>query len=160
MERSLGTVGCTRGGAPTPTQGRSFAFIDCINRGDVEALGRPMSDDHSLYVFDELPVTGRTRNIEARHGYAASFPNYVIHPHRVWGAGHVDSGLVFCWEDGSPLHPQTVAWHLRRLAALAAVPTIRVHDLRHTHATSGHSGGRTPKGDRGATRPRVDAGHR
>ena len=60
-----------------------MAFIACINRGDAEALGRLMTDDHSLHVFDEIAVTGRMRNIEAWQGYATSFPNYVIHPHRV-----------------------------------------------------------------------------
>jgi hypothetical protein len=46
-----------------------------------------MSDDHSLQVFDEPPLTGREPSIEAWHGYAASFPNYVIYPHRVAPAG-------------------------------------------------------------------------
>ena len=30
----------------------TMAFIACINRGDAEALGRLMTDDHSLHVFD------------------------------------------------------------------------------------------------------------
>jgi hypothetical protein len=65
----------------------AIAFLDCINRGDVEGLGRLMSDDHSLQVFDEPPVTGRTRNIEAWHGYVTSFPHYVTYPHRIAAAG-------------------------------------------------------------------------
>ena len=61
----------------------AIAFVDSINRGDVEALGRLMTEDHSLYVLDEPPVSGRARNVEAWRDYATSFPNYVIHPHRV-----------------------------------------------------------------------------
>jgi hypothetical protein len=34
-------------------------------------------------VFDEAPLIGRQTSIEAWHGYAADFPNYVIYPHRV-----------------------------------------------------------------------------
>jgi hypothetical protein len=65
----------------------AVAFIDAVNHGDVEALGLLMSDDHSLQVFDEPPLTGRARNIEAWHGYVTSFPNYVIYPHRVAATG-------------------------------------------------------------------------
>jgi integrase len=52
-----------------------------------------------------------------------------------WGEAWVDSGLVFTREDGSALHPQTLRWHLRRLARAAGVPIIRFHDLRHCAAT-------------------------
>lgn len=62
-------------------------FIDCINRGDVAALGQLMADDHALQVFDEAPLIGRQDNVEAWHGYAANFPSYAIHPHRVAEVG-------------------------------------------------------------------------
>ncbi len=52
-----------------------------------------------------------------------------------WGEAWTDSGLVFAREDGTPLHPQTLPWHLRRLAKEAGVPVIRFHDLRHCAAT-------------------------
>ncbi len=52
-----------------------------------------------------------------------------------WGQAWVDSGLVFTREDGTALHPQTLRWHLRRLARGAGVPIIRFHDLRHCAAT-------------------------
>src|SRR5262249_27905788 len=43
--------------------------------------------------------------------------------------------LVFTAHDGAPIDPSTVRLALRRLADLAEVPRIRVHDLRHTAAT-------------------------
>jgi integrase len=52
-----------------------------------------------------------------------------------WGEAWTDSGLVFNREDGTALHPQTLRWHLRRLAKGAGVPVIRFHDLRHCAAT-------------------------
>ncbi len=52
-----------------------------------------------------------------------------------WGEAWVDSGLLFTREDGSALHPQTLRWHLQRLAKAAGVPVIRFHDLRHCAAT-------------------------
>ena len=58
-----------------------------------------------------------------------------------WGAGWLDAALVVTREGGSPLHPQTVAWHLRRLIERALVAWIRVHDLRRTNATLGLAAG-------------------
>jgi len=57
------------------------SFIDCINRGDLDGLGRLMADDHTLRVLDEKPLVGRSANVEAWNGYFESFPHYVIHPH-------------------------------------------------------------------------------
>ena len=43
--------------------------------------------------------------------------------------------LVFTDEDGEPLIPQRTTHRFRRLVRRLDVPTIRLHDLRHTHAT-------------------------
>lgn len=58
-----------------------------------------------------------------------------------WGEAWSDTGLVFSRQDGTAVHPQTAAWHLKRLAKKAGVPGIRLHDLRHTHATLGLAAG-------------------
>lgn len=69
-----------------------ISFIDCINRGDVEGLGRLMTEDHRLKVLDEEPLVGRDANIEAWHGYASAFPNYVIYPHVI--VEHIGAGVA------------------------------------------------------------------
>jgi integrase len=51
------------------------------------------------------------------------------------GSGYRDEGLVFAKVDGSPIHPQTVSQAFERLVKAAAVPPIRLHDIRHTAAT-------------------------
>ena len=58
-------------------------FIACINRGDVDGLGRLMTEDHQLRVFDEPPLVGRAANLDAWRGYADQFPRYAISPHRM-----------------------------------------------------------------------------
>jgi ketosteroid isomerase-like protein len=73
------------------------SFIDCVNRGDVDGLGRLMAEDHTLRVFDEAPVVGREANLRAWRGYADSFPNYVIYPHRISDLG----GTVAVLEDNA-----------------------------------------------------------
>jgi integrase len=58
-----------------------------------------------------------------------------------WGGAWVDSGLCFTREDGTPLHPEWLsdafAWRVQR----AGLPPIRLHDLRHTHASLGLAAG-------------------
>lgn len=63
------------------------SFIDCVNRGDVDGLGRLMTDGHTLEVFDEEPVVGREANVRAWRGYVESFPRYIIYPHRISDLG-------------------------------------------------------------------------
>ena len=55
------------------------------------------------------------------------------------GAGWRDHGLVFTQVDGEPIHPDRLSerWTLlvRRVAPPLGLATIRLHDLRHSHAT-------------------------
>jgi len=60
-----------------------LSFIDCINRGDLAGLGRLMTDDHQLKVFDQPPLAARVADVDAWQGYFASFPEYVIYPRLV-----------------------------------------------------------------------------
>ena len=43
--------------------------------------------------------------------------------------------LVFVKSDGSWIHPQSFSQVLDRKVAKLDIPTISLHDLRHTHAT-------------------------
>lgn len=51
------------------------------------------------------------------------------------GAGWDDQDLVVTGPAGGPIHPKTVSYLFTRAAAAAGLPPIRLHDLRHTHAT-------------------------
>jgi len=51
------------------------------------------------------------------------------------GADYRDGDLVFCMEDGTWLHPDSFSQAFGRLVAKTNLPRIRLHDLRHTHAT-------------------------
>lgn len=54
------------------------------------------------------------------------------------GSGHRDHGLVFPRFDGRPFHPEAFSKTFDRRVrqeAFADLPTIRLHDLRHTWAT-------------------------
>jgi integrase len=44
-------------------------------------------------------------------------------------------GWVFTDAAGHPIHPHAVSQAFERIAQRAGVPAIRLHDMRHTHAT-------------------------
>ena len=52
-----------------------------------------------------------------------------------WGADYQDHDLVVAKENGEPIHPHTFSQAFVLLLAKAGLRTIRLHDLRHTHAT-------------------------
>jgi integrase len=51
------------------------------------------------------------------------------------GEGYVDRDLVFAREDGTPIYPARLSEAFGRHVADVRLPRIRLHDLRHTHAT-------------------------
>jgi integrase len=53
--------------------------------------------------------------------------------------------LIFTREDGEALHPEVVSRFFRQAVKRVALPTIRLHDLRHTHATLALRAGIHPK---------------
>lgn len=56
--------------------------------------------------------------------------------HQLAELGSVASeGIVFTRSDGHPVHPHSLSQTVDRLQRAAGVPPIRLHGLRHTHAT-------------------------
>jgi integrase len=56
-----------------------------------------------------------------------------------------DTGLVFTTEEGQSLHPWVVSRFFRAAVKETMLPDIRLHDLRHTHATLALRAGVHPK---------------
>lgn len=52
-----------------------------------------------------------------------------------WGSDYQDGDLVVAKENGEPIHPHTFSQSFKRLVRNAGLRPIRLHDLRHTHAT-------------------------
>jgi integrase len=57
------------------------------------------------------------------------------------GLDVTELGLVFTKVDGTPIHPDIFTQTFERLVARLGLPRIRLHDLRHTHATLGLASG-------------------
>ena len=56
-----------------------------------------------------------------------------------------DGDLVCCLDDGRPLHPKTFSYYFGRHVKRLSLPRIRLHDLRHTHATLALRAGVQPR---------------
>jgi integrase len=62
-----------------------------------------------------------------------------------WAEGYVDHDLVFARENGEPLDPNGFSEVFAAALKRAKMPPIRLHDLRHTHATLALAAGIHPK---------------
>jgi integrase len=62
-----------------------------------------------------------------------------------WDEGWVETGLVFTQENGAALDPESVSRYWRQAVKKSMLPEIRLHDLRHTHATLALQAGIHPK---------------
>lgn len=64
---------------------------------------------------------------------------------QAWEDGWEEHGLAFSRENGSPIPPDSFTKRFRALTLEAGLPPIRLHDLRHTHATLLLQAGVNPK---------------
>ena len=56
------------------------------------------------------------------------------------GESWQDNDLIFCQGDGAPYKPDAVTRRFKRLAALAGLPVIKLHEGRHSAASLARSG--------------------
>jgi len=62
-----------------------------------------------------------------------------------WNDAWIETGLVFTLENGEALDPESVSRYWRQAVKKSMLPQIRLHDLRHTHATLALQAGIHPK---------------
>ena len=65
--------------------------------------------------------------------------------HEALGIIWSESDFVFAHTDGSPFYPNTVSKRFGELVKKAGIPHVRLHDMRHTHATLMLKEGVNPK---------------
>lgn len=94
------------------------------------------------------PKNGRGRSIALDAGTVLALREHrkgQLAERMALGPAWEDHGLVFCREDGSPVWPRSFSRAFERHAGAAGLPTIRLHDLRHTWATLALGAGVHPK---------------
>lgn len=98
--------------------------------------------DHKVH--DGVPKSGKARVVDldpATVTMLRIWRRRQIEERLAWGDAWIDTGHLFTREDGTAVHPAAISWNFKRLIGIAGVPPIRLHDLRHTHATLGLAAG-------------------
>lgn len=99
---------------------RSLTSVDGVTR----LLATKTSRTRTLSIGTSVVVALRRERHEQQDRRAAS------------GTAWRDQwGLVFTTADGGPIDPMQVTNEFRRLVRSSDLPVIRLHDLRHTHAS-------------------------
>ncbi|MDP8931276.1 MAG: tyrosine-type recombinase/integrase [Actinomycetota bacterium] len=120
---------------------------------DVDFDGKRLSVRQGLVSVDGTPELGppksrhavRTIDLDDRTIAALRQQRRRQNEQRLAAKEWTDTGLVFTRPDGSWLHPDWIGELFRRLVDEAGLPAIRMHDLRHTHATLLLRWGHNPK---------------
>ena len=118
--------------------------VVALRWSDVDIAHRRLTVNQSVSVFGgeeivDTPKTRRSRRVIDLDPETVS----LLKRHRarqrelflMVGVAATASDRVFTNELGDPLHPASVGQAFRRLVDAAGVPVIRLHDLRHTHAS-------------------------
>jgi integrase len=123
-----------------------------MRRSELAGVGRNMLDlEHGTLVVEDTRVVvagqaedsdGKTedsrRIISLDLFTIAALRKYVgmLDKERTaFGSSYPDHGKLMVFEDGRPLHPDTITRGFNRLVDRAGVRRIRLHDIRHTYAT-------------------------
>jgi integrase len=85
------------------------------------------------------PKQGRSRRsyliTTPKSGRSRTVPMPPVLSDRLKAYRHLRGPWVFCLDDGSPLHRDNIKHGLITGTRLARLPTIRLHDLRHSYAS-------------------------
>ncbi len=87
---------------------------------------------------ETTPKRGRSRVIDLDAGTVAAlgaWQKLQARERQAWPAPWPNPHRVFTAEDGAPVHPDRITRAFRGHVVAAGVPTIRLHDVRHTHAS-------------------------
>jgi integrase len=100
-------------------------------------------------VVTSTPKTSRSRRVIALDPQTATalraWQMEQAEERSLIGARYVDSGLVVTMPDGRPVTPNRFSLWFRKHVARLGLPTIRLHDVRHSYATAALAAGVAPK---------------
>ncbi len=92
-----------------------------------------------------LPKTERSRRVVALDARTTELLAAARAAAECRRGGFDERGVVFTTAEGKPIHPAVFSYYFQRSVHRAGVTRIRLHDLRHTHATHALQVGIHPK---------------
>lgn len=117
---------------------------------DVDVANRRLAVRQTVLTINYRVTLGTPKTDRGRRSIALDGATLgALHGHRkaqaeerrVVGLAYQDNDLVFAREDGTPIHPDYFSQLFERTVKRLGLPRIRLHDLRHTHATLGLAAG-------------------
>jgi integrase len=133
---------CTTGLRRGEVCGLTWSAVD-LDQGTLNVVKTIVSVAYRLEVGEPKTAKGR-RSIAldvATVGELRAHRIRQLEERVAWGSAFDDQDLVFCKEDGSPIHPERLTIMFGRLSDAAGLPHIRLHDLRHSYATAALAAG-------------------
>ncbi len=111
--------------------------------GDVDLDGALLSVRHAVVavgyvVIESSPKSHNARVIDLDPDTVAQLREHRRRQARErveWGPDYQHNNLVVSKENGEPIHPHTFSQSFERIVKRAGLRPIRLHDLRHTHAS-------------------------
>lgn len=91
----------------------------------IESDGKTENAQH-LLALDPFTLTALKAHVEM-----------LDRERKVHGPDYRDHGVLFCWGDGTPPHPDTITRRFKQLAAAAGLSEIDLHDVRQSYAIAG-----------------------
>lgn len=130
----LATTGMRRG----EVLGLRWCDVD-LERG--EAAVRQTVVSHHYVIAMSEPKTARGRRVIALDAHTVA----ALAIYKNERSPERDDELLFCYRTKTPLNPIDISKRFVRLSKCAGLRRIRLHDLRHTHATLALQAGIHPK---------------
>ena len=106
--------------------------------GDILRVNRAVEQIKGHTSFKEPKTSGAKRNIALPSITVEALRRHRAQQNKerlMLGLAYQDNGFVFCQPDGTLWLPDRFTAAFRRLQAKANIGGVRLHDLRHTHAT-------------------------
>lgn len=106
-----------------------------------------ISVDYRVEIGEPKTARGR-RSVALDSGTVTALRTHRVKQNQLklmLGEAWQDNDLVFCRDDGSPVHPDRFTQMFDKHVRDSGLPRIRLHDLRHTHATLALAAGIHPK---------------
>lgn len=127
-------AGAPTGGVDLDAHSITLRGTRVVAAGQAQASDGKSARSRRQLALDRRTVAALAEHLEARRQERAAF-----------AADYQDHDLLFCWEDGRPIHPDTITEQFNRIVDRVGLPHITLHDVRHTYATMSLRAGVNPK---------------
>lgn len=131
-------VGLRRGeGAGAEVDSLNLDTSELLISGNLVQLGWETDDSEPKTEASDAPVALDKETVKVLRARMKQRNEEKL----AWGEAWVESGKIFCKENGEPYHPAYITDQFERMAFETGLPPVTLHGLRHGTATRGLAAG-------------------